>query len=92
MSLPHTRAIIDAIHSGELLEAPTAEDPIFGVAGPDRRSTGVPRRSAHPEEHVGRQGRVRRDGQEARVSLFKQNFAEYEDKASDAIRGAGPRL
>ncbi|MCR9119670.1 MAG: phosphoenolpyruvate carboxykinase (ATP), partial [bacterium] len=31
ISLKHTRAIIDAIHSGELSNAPTEEDPVFGL-------------------------------------------------------------
>jgi phosphoenolpyruvate carboxykinase (ATP) len=31
MKLSYTRAIIDAIHSGELKDAPTTTDPIFGL-------------------------------------------------------------
>ena len=34
MHLPHTRAIIDAIHEGSLADAPTKTDPIFGLAVP----------------------------------------------------------
>src|SRR5690606_30447073 len=41
MSLPHTRAIIDAIHSGELAKAETIEDPLFGLQIPTK-VPGVP--------------------------------------------------
>jgi len=34
MSLKHTRAIIDAIHSGELAKAPTKPFPVFGFNVP----------------------------------------------------------
>jgi len=31
MSLKHTRAIIDAIHTSSLRDAPTVTDPVFGL-------------------------------------------------------------
>ena len=34
IKLKYTRAIVDAIHSGALRDAPTAADPVFGVAVP----------------------------------------------------------
>ena len=41
ISIPHTRAIIDGIHSGALAEAETVADPIFGLATP-KQCPGVP--------------------------------------------------
>ena len=31
MKLSYTRAIVDAIHSGQLLDMPTTMDPVFGL-------------------------------------------------------------
>jgi phosphoenolpyruvate carboxykinase (ATP) len=36
IDLPHTRALIDAIHDGALADAPTERDPRFGFAVPTR--------------------------------------------------------
>ena len=36
IALAYTRAIIDAIHDGTLNDCPTVEDPIFGLAVPER--------------------------------------------------------
>jgi len=41
LSIKYTRAIIDAIHSGELADCPTREDPLFGLHVPTQCS-GVP--------------------------------------------------
>ncbi|WIA44312.1 hypothetical protein OEZ86_007107 [Tetradesmus obliquus] len=48
MSIAHTRAIIDAIHSGELEAAEYTETPIFHLKVPSR-CTGVPSAALHPE-------------------------------------------
>ncbi len=45
MKLSHTRAIVDAIHSGALDSVETVEDPIFGLAIP-KSCPNVPRRSS----------------------------------------------
>ncbi|MFK7984914.1 MAG: phosphoenolpyruvate carboxykinase (ATP) [Sandaracinaceae bacterium] len=90
MSLPHTRAIIDAIHSGALADAPTVEDPIFGFSVPTEVA-GVPSEVLQP-----RATWADKDAFDATArklaSLFQENFKQYDDKASDAIRGAGPRV
>ncbi|MCG8585462.1 MAG: phosphoenolpyruvate carboxykinase (ATP), partial [Pirellulales bacterium] len=49
ISLKYTRAIIDAIHSGELADAPTATDPIFGLEVPTQ-CPHVPRKILVPFE------------------------------------------
>ena len=48
ISLRHTRAIVDAIHSGELSSAECSTSPVFGLQVPDS-CTGVPREVLHPE-------------------------------------------
>lgn len=52
MSLRRTRAIIDAIHSGELSGAETAPLPIFGLQVP-AHCAGVPHEELQPAEAWG---------------------------------------
>jgi phosphoenolpyruvate carboxykinase (ATP) len=90
MSLKHTRAIIDAIHSGELDDVEYQRDETFGVEVPTT-CPGVPAEVLIPRDtwsdpedydaaasHLGR--------------LFVENFRKYEDEASEEIRAAGPRV
>ncbi len=90
MSIKHTRAIIDAIHSGALKDAPTVEDPVFGVAVPTAIE-GVPDEVLVPRNTWGDKAAFDATAKKL-ASLFAENFKQYESKASDAIRGAGPRL
>jgi phosphoenolpyruvate carboxykinase (ATP) len=90
MSLKHTRAIIDAIHEGTLAESPTEEDPTFGLAVPTE-CAGVPDEILiprntwqHPSEYDVTASKL--------ASLFRENFAQYADQASEAIKAAGPRV
>jgi len=88
LSIQHTRAIIDAIHSGELAECPTVEDPVFGLHVPNRCS-GVP-----PEVLMQRstwEDKAAYQGTAAKLAvLFHENFSQYAGAASDEIRRAGP--
>ncbi len=90
MRIAHTRAIIDAIHAGELRDAPTTVDPIFGFEVPTV-CTGVP-----PEVLVPRNTWADKDAYDATArklaKLFIDNFKTFEDGASDEIKGAGPRM
>ncbi len=90
MKLKFTRAIIDAIHSGELAKVATKPDPIFGVAVPES-CPGVPSEILWP-----RNTWADKDGYDKTAkklaSLFAENFKKYADQASDEIRNAGPRL
>ncbi len=90
MSLDYTRAIIDAIHSGALSKAPTVEDPLFGLAVPTE-CPGVPSNVLIPKTTWADKGAFENTARKL-ASLFKDNFKQYEGQASDAIRGAGPRL
>ncbi|MEM9455674.1 MAG: phosphoenolpyruvate carboxykinase (ATP) [Myxococcota bacterium] len=90
MSIKHTRAIIDAIHSGALKNAPTVEDPVFGLHVPTEVE-GVPN-----EVLIPRNTWADKDAFDATAKklagLFRDNFKAYEQRASDAIRGGGPKL
>jgi len=89
ISLAHTRAIIDAIHAGDLLDAPTMEDPIFGLAIPEQVA-GVPADILRPE-NTWADPAAFRQAAERLASLFHQNFRQYSAEASHATRSAGPR-
>jgi phosphoenolpyruvate carboxykinase (ATP) len=87
--LSTTRAIIDAIHDSSLKGALTREDPIFGLHVPiacpgvlDRVLT--PRETwADPEAYDRTASKL--------AGQFRDNFAQYADRASEEIRRAGPR-
>ncbi len=90
IALAHTRAIIDAIHSGQLDAAPATVDPTFGLAVP-KEVPGVPSDILRPHrawpdaEAYGRAA-------ERLAELFRQNFRQFADAASPAVRAAGPRV
>jgi phosphoenolpyruvate carboxykinase (ATP) len=90
MSIKHTRAIIDAIHSGTLKDAPTVEDPVFGLHVPTEVE-GVP-----AEVLIPRNTWSDKDAFDATAKklagLFRDNFKAYEARASDEIIGGGPKL
>ena len=90
MSLPHTRAIIDGIHSGALANAPTVVDPIFGFEIPTQ-CPNVPDEVLQPR-NTWSDGAAY-DAQARKLAvLFRDNFQQFDDGASEAIRNAGPRL
>ncbi|MEX1365499.1 MAG: phosphoenolpyruvate carboxykinase (ATP) [Nannocystaceae bacterium] len=90
MSIKHTRAIIDAIHSGALVDAPTVVDPIFGVAVPTEVA-GVPSEALQPRNTWADKAAFDATAKKL-AHLFTANFAQYESKASEEIRSAGPKL
>lgn len=90
MKLKYTRAIIDAIHSGELDEVATTRDPIFGLAVPVSCSNIpdellVPKNTWANKEAYDRQSRKL-------AQLFQKNFEKYKEGSSQAIINAGPIL
>ncbi len=90
MSIAHTRAIIDAIHSGELAKAPTVTDPIFGFQIPTQCSR-VPVEALVPESAWADKAAFRETLLKL-ANLFKNNFQKYESLANDEIRQAGPKV
>jgi len=67
VSLKHTRAIVDAIHSGELEEAATAKSPVFHLQVHWR-----PLQPAPPPHPVGRPLGLRRHPRQARQALWAE--------------------
>lgn len=90
MSLPLTRAIIDAIHSGELANAEYAWDPIFQFQVP-KQCPNVPADVLQPK-------RTWPDADEydaAAKSLahqFANNFKKYQSSAAQEVIDAGPKI
>jgi phosphoenolpyruvate carboxykinase (ATP) len=88
ISLKHTRAIIDAIHRGELAKAPTERDPVFGV-DVVTECPGVPSDLLVPSRAWS--DKAAYDAAAKKLAdLFKKNFKTYEAEVSSEIAGAGP--
>ena len=90
IKLKYTRAIIDAIHSGALANAPTTEDPNFGFAVPTT-CPDVPPEMLQPRNTW--TDKAAYDEKAKKVAgLFKENFKKYEAQASAEVRGGGPKV
>ncbi len=80
IKLAHTRAIIDAIHSGELAKSPTQDEPIFGLSMPTT-CPGVPSEILLPKSSWRDKGAY--DATAAKLAeLFRQNFVDYAEQAT----------
>ncbi len=90
MSIAHTRAIIDAIHSGELEQINTIEDSVFGVGIPVS-CPGVPTEVLVPE-NTWEDKAAFREMTAKLVDLFHRNFENFADQANDEIKSAAPRV
>jgi phosphoenolpyruvate carboxykinase (ATP) len=89
MKLAYTRSIIDSIYNGSLRDAPTAEDPFFGLRVvtqcpnvPD--SVLLPRNTWKDPQAYDKAAADLAD-------RFKKNFARFADGVEEAIKLAGPR-
>ncbi|KAJ3365768.1 Protein kinase C-like 1 [Allomyces javanicus] len=91
IALKYSRAIIDAIHSGELAQQEYEEYPVFGLHIP-KACPNVPESVLNPK--TAWLGDA--DEFEATVAklanLFIENFKLYEDHASPEVLAAGPVL
>ena len=89
MSLPVTRAIIDAIHSGAMATAPTTPDPIFGfevvTACPEIPQGVLIPREAWPDSSAYDAAARKLAG------LFRSNFTTCESSANAEVKAGGPR-
>ena len=88
-NLQHTRAIIDAIHSDALHDADTTTDPVFGLEVP-KACPGVPTEILIPK-NTWSDAAAFDAAADKLASLFAENFASYQDVASDEIKAAAPR-
>ncbi|QGJ69262.1 ATP-utilizing phosphoenolpyruvate carboxykinase [Planctomycetales bacterium 10988] len=90
MRLSHTRAIIDAIHSGELEKVDCVKDPIFQFDIP-QECPGVPAGILQPRQTWSAPEAY----DKMAISLaarFQANFQQYTEIASEEILQAGPVL
>lgn len=90
MPLVHTRAIIDAIHTGALSNAPMREDAIFGFAVP-KECPGVPHEILDPQRTWPDAAKYVATAHKL-GSLFKKNFEKYAAGAAPEVAAAGPRV
>lgn len=90
MSLANTRAIIDAIHSGELAAADTVRDPIFGFSIP-ASCPGVDPRILQPSQAWADKQAYDNTARKL-AKLFHENFKQFAAQSSPAIAAAGPTL
>lgn len=77
MSLSHTRAIINAIHSGQLGKQSVRRDPIFGLDIPDA-CPGVPVHILHPRQ-AWESTEAYDETANKLAGLFRENFKKFED-------------
>jgi phosphoenolpyruvate carboxykinase (ATP) len=90
MKLALTRAVIDAIHSGQLASARTSPDPVFGF-GVVTECAGVPREVLLPRESWA--DKQSYDATARKLGgLFRDNFRQYEGKVSQEVNAAGPKV
>lgn len=88
MKLKITRAIIDAIHSGELTHASFVNDPVFGLAIP-KQVQHVPEKILTPRNAWATGADYDAVAQKL-ASLFRKNFEQYAAIAGPAVAAAGP--
>ncbi|RKP26521.1 ATP-utilizing phosphoenolpyruvate carboxykinase [Syncephalis pseudoplumigaleata] len=91
ISLKYSRAIIDAIHNGELAKADYENYPIFNLQIPTSVE-GVPAGVLHPAKSWGGSAEDYTNTTQKLAKLFSENFKQYADQATDAIRAAGPEI
>lgn len=93
MSLKHTRAILDAIHSegpDSLANSPTENMEVFNLDVPTK-CVGVPDDVLVPAKAWTDQG-LYKSTLNRLASMFNKNFTRFADQSSDAIKEAGPEV
>ena len=90
IDLKYTRAIIDAIHNGDLRDVEYITDPYFDLSVPTS-CPGVPSEILIPKNTWEDKAAYDRTAEKL-VGLFQKNFKRYAGEASDEIADAGPTL
>jgi phosphoenolpyruvate carboxykinase (ATP) len=88
MKLKLTRAIINAIHSGQLAQAKTQHDPVFGFTVP-LDCPEVPSEILIPRNTWADKASYDATAKKL-AGLFRANFEKYADGASAEVKAAGP--
>ncbi|MDX1943939.1 MAG: phosphoenolpyruvate carboxykinase (ATP) [Pirellulaceae bacterium] len=87
--LAHTRAIIDAIHGGQLAKSPTSTEPVFGLAIPTA-CPGVPGEILTPKNTWSKPSAY--DTKALHLAkLFQANFRQYSAGTTAEVQAAGPQ-
>ncbi len=90
IKLKYSRAIVDAINSGELATAPSVKDERFGFDVITECSN-VPAEILQPRNAW--TSTEAYDAQAAKLArMFVDNFVQFADQASDAIKSAAPKV
>ncbi|HEX3724449.1 MAG TPA: phosphoenolpyruvate carboxykinase (ATP) [Nitrolancea sp.] len=85
-----TRAMIDAVLSGALLDIPSEPDPVFGVHVPES-CPGVPQNVLNPRQAWSDPNAY--DEQARNLArMFAKNFEQFASSLAPEIRAAGPRV
>jgi len=87
--LRYTRAMIEAIHSDELEKTSYHEEPYFGLQVPEQ-CPNVPDEILWPRNTWDDPAAYDHTAQKL-VQLFRDNFRQYEARASEEVLAAGPR-
>jgi phosphoenolpyruvate carboxykinase (ATP) len=90
MSLKYTRAIIDAIHAGQLDDVATVTEPVFGLAIPEN-VPGCPSDILVPSATWSDSASYEQTAAKL-AQLFTDNFAQYLDQAEADVVAAGPTV
>ena len=90
VKIAYTRAMVHAALSGQLDNVPTRTDPIFGLEVPTAIPD-VPKELLWPRDSW---SDPRAYDEQARTlaQKFKENFKQFEDQASDAVKASGPKV
>lgn len=91
IALKYSRAIIDAIHNGELNSAKYEEYPVFGFMIPTKVSN-VPDEVLNPAKAWLGTTEAYSSTLKKLGALFTENFKEYESQATPEILAAAPKV
>jgi phosphoenolpyruvate carboxykinase (ATP) len=91
IALKYSRAIIDAIHSGELEKVEYVTSPVFNLQVPATCSN-VPDNVLHPERAWNPASGSYIDAVKKLGSLFIENFKTFEDQATPEILASSPQI
>lgn len=89
MKLALTRALVDAIHSGQLAATKTIPDPIFGV-GVVAECPGVPKEVLTPRDAWADKAAYDATAKKL-AGLFQNNFKQYEGHVAQEVKDAAPK-
>ena len=90
MKIAYTRAIVDAVLQGKLVNVQTEPDPIFRIHVPTA-CEGVPSEVLKPR-NTWKDGTAYDLQARELAKMFVENFKQFADSATEAVRAAGPKI